>query len=46
VVDADGIELVFLKRVGGGGPRLYLSAGIHGDEPAALLALAELLRRG
>jgi murein peptide amidase A len=45
VVDADGIELVFLKRVGAGGPRLYLSAGIHGDEPAALLALAELLRR-
>jgi predicted deacylase len=28
------------------GPRIYLSAGIHGDEPAGPLALLELLRRG
>jgi hypothetical protein len=26
------------------GPRVYLSAGIHGDEPAGLLALLELMR--
>lgn len=28
------------------GPRVYLSAGIHGDEPAGPLALLELLRSG
>ena len=30
----------------GGGPRVYLSAGIHGDEPAGPLALLELIREG
>lgn len=30
----------------GPGPRVYLSAGIHGDEPAGPLALLELLRDG
>ncbi len=28
------------------GPRVYLSAGIHGDEPAGPLAMLELLRAG
>lgn len=28
------------------GPRVYLSAGIHGDEPAGPLALLELMRGG
>ncbi|MDP3849326.1 MAG: M14 family metallocarboxypeptidase [Luteolibacter sp.] len=28
----------------GDGPRIYLSAGIHGDEPAGPLALLELMR--
>lgn len=28
------------------GPRVYLSAGIHGDEPAGPLALLELLKSG
>jgi protein MpaA len=28
------------------GPRIYLSAGMHGDEPAGPLALLELLRQG
>lgn len=28
------------------GPRIYLSAGIHGDEPAGPLALLELMRMG
>lgn len=28
------------------GPRVYLSAGIHGDEPAGPLALLELLKAG
>jgi len=30
----------------GDGPRIYLSAGIHGDEPAGPLALLELMREG
>jgi hypothetical protein len=30
----------------GDGPRVYLSAGIHGDEPAGPLALLGLLREG
>ena len=30
----------------GRGPRVYLSAGIHGDEPAGPLALLELMRAG
>lgn len=39
----DGHELVFLSRLGRTGPRLYLSAGIHGDEPAGLVALRDLI---
>jgi protein MpaA len=34
------------KRTPGPRPRLYLSAGIHGDEPAGPLALLELLEAG
>jgi hypothetical protein len=34
------------KRTPGPRPRIYLSAGIHGDEPAPPLALLELIRRG
>jgi len=30
----------------GGGDRIYLSAGIHGDEPAGPLAILRLLREG
>ena len=30
----------------GNGPRVYLSAGIHGDEPAGPLAVLEMLREG
>jgi hypothetical protein len=37
---------VFTKRTAGPRPRVYLSAGIHGDEPAAPLALLTLLRQG
>lgn len=37
--------LVVWERVGNG-PRIYLSAGIHGDEPAGPLALLELLQGG
>lgn len=34
------------KRTPGPRPRIYLSAGIHGDEPAPPLALLRLLERG
>lgn len=46
ILPAGAVELVALKRPGtADGPRIYLSAGIHGDEPASVLAMAELLRR-
>ncbi|HVU24698.1 MAG TPA: M14 family metallocarboxypeptidase [Opitutus sp.] len=42
-----GCPLIALtKRTPGPRPRLYLSAGIHGDEPAPPLALLELLEAG
>lgn len=40
-----GGPLVAWERAGSG-PRVYLSAGIHGDEPAGPLAVLELLRTG
>jgi predicted deacylase len=42
--DVTGCPLIALtKRTPGPRPRLYLSAGIHGDEPAPPLALLEML---
>ncbi len=41
---ADGPVVAWQR--GGNGPHIYLSAGIHGDEPAGPLALLELLREG
>jgi succinylglutamate desuccinylase/aspartoacylase family protein len=42
-----GCPLVaFTKRTPGPRPRIYLSAGIHGDEPAPPLALLEMLEAG
>jgi hypothetical protein len=38
--------LALTRRAPGIRPRIYLSAGIHGDEPAAPLALASLLESG
>jgi hypothetical protein len=38
--------LALTKRTPGPRPRLYLSAGIHGDEPAPPLALLALLEAG
>jgi len=38
--------LAFTKRTPGVLPRIYLSAGIHGDEPAPPLALLRLLEEG
>jgi len=44
---AGGCPLVALtKRTPGPRPRIYLSAGIHGDEPAAPLALLSLMEAG
>jgi murein peptide amidase A len=42
-----GLPLLALtKRTRGPRPRIYLSGGIHGDEPAPPLALLELVERG
>jgi murein peptide amidase A len=38
--------IALTRRASRLGPRIYLSAGIHGDEPAAPLALASLLESG
>ena len=45
--EASGCPLLALtRRTPGPRPRIYLSSGIHGDEPAGPLALAELLEAG
>jgi len=45
--EAYGCPLVALtKRTFGIRPRIYLSSGMHGDEPAAPLALLEMLTAG
>ena len=42
-----GVPLLALtKRTPGPRPRIYLSAGLHGDEPAPPLALLDLIERG
>ena len=42
-----GCPLIALtKRTAGPRPRIYLSSGIHGDEPAPPLAMLELLEAG
>lgn len=45
--EIEGFPLIALtKRTPGPRPRLYFSAGIHGDEPAPPLALLHLLEQG
>ncbi|MBL9201600.1 MAG: M14 family metallocarboxypeptidase [Opitutaceae bacterium] len=45
--EAAGVPLLaFSRRTPGVKPRIYLSAGIHGDEPAPPLALLDWLERG
>jgi murein peptide amidase A len=44
---AEGCPLLaFTRRTTGTKPRIYLSAGVHGDEPAPPFALARLLADG
>jgi len=38
------MELPAFRRAGKGGPLLYVSSGVHGDEPAGPLALLEAFR--
>jgi len=38
--------IALTRREGGPHPRIYLSAGIHGDEPAAPLALLSMIEAG
>ncbi|GAB5560843.1 MAG: hypothetical protein SynsKO_24900 [Synoicihabitans sp.] len=45
--EAGGVPLIaFTKRTAGTRPRIYLSAGVHGDEPAPPQALLALLEAG
>jgi hypothetical protein len=45
--EVGGVPLLALtRRVPGPAPRIYVSAGIHGDEPAPPLALLEMLEGG
>jgi protein MpaA len=43
---ASGPLIALTKRTAGQRPRIYLSAGIHGDEPAPPLALLSLIESG
>jgi len=45
LAETDAGPLVVWRKPGKG-PHVYLSAGIHGDEPAGPLALLELMRTG
>ncbi|HEU0009967.1 MAG TPA: M14 family metallocarboxypeptidase [Verrucomicrobiae bacterium] len=40
----EGVRLQTLRRIRGGSRRAYVSAGIHGDEPAGVLAVRQLLQ--
>ena len=45
--EAGGCPLLALtRRTPGPRPRIYFSAGIHGDEPAPVLALLSLIESG
>jgi murein peptide amidase A len=45
--DVGGVTLSgYTKRTAGVRPRIYISSGIHGDEPAAPLALLALMESG
>lgn len=47
LADIAGVPLAaYTKRSPGVRPRIYLSSGVHGDEPAAPLALLALLEAG
>ena len=45
LAELDAGPLIAWTRAGNG-PNVYLSAGIHGDEPAGPLALLEMMREG
>jgi hypothetical protein len=40
----EGVSLQAWRRIRGGSRRAYISAGIHGDEPAGVLATLQLLQ--
>lgn len=42
-LESESVRLIALRRsTGSGRPRIYLSAGIHGDEPAGPLAIRQM----
>lgn len=44
--EVDGYSLPACVKEAEGAPSVYLSAGMHGDEPAGVLAMRELLNEG
>ncbi len=47
LVEVEGVPLVaYTKRTPGPRPRIYVSSGIHGDEPATPEALLHMLEKG
>ena len=41
-----GYEIPAYTKCAAGAPRVYLSSGIHGDEPAGVLAMCDLMKGG
>ncbi|MBT8044856.1 MAG: M14 family metallocarboxypeptidase [Verrucomicrobiae bacterium] len=46
VAEVDGCAIPAFTRLSESGPGVYLSSGIHGDEPAGPMAVLELLKQG
>ena len=46
IAEVDGYEIPAFVRRAEAAPRVYVSSGMHGDEPAGPLALLELLKEG
>ena len=46
LAEAGGFSIPAYTKSNAGGPVIYLSSGVHGDEPAGPLALLEMLENG
>lgn len=46
LAEVGGYEIAAFSKNSEGAPRVYISSGIHGDEPAGVYALLEMLRDG
>ena len=46
IAEVEGYEIPAFTRAGRELPRIYLSSGMHGDEPAGVWAMLEMLEKG